>query len=92
MLINVEKDATDHGDRVRDASRDATTHAAKLARTQNFARGGRTRMHSDNGAKERPTQRAQEAHKLIKLRGPTSSAHALEAPYLLSITSMACLS
>ena len=27
-----------HGDRARDTSRDATTHAAKLARTQNFAR------------------------------------------------------
>ena len=49
-------------------------------------------MHSDNGAKERPTQRAQEAHKLIQLRGPTSSAQALEAPYLLSTTYMACLS
>ena len=35
---HVEKDATDNGDRVREASRDATTHAAKLARTQNFAR------------------------------------------------------
>ena len=49
-------------------------------------------MHSDNGAKERPTQRAQEAHKLIQLRGPTSSAQALEAPYLLSIPSRPCLS
>ena len=49
-------------------------------------------MHSDNGAKERPTQRAQEAHKLIQLRRPTSSAQSLDAPYLLSITSRARLS
>ena len=49
-------------------------------------------MRGDNGAKERPTQLAQEAHKLTQLRRPTSSAQALEAPYLLRINSRACLS
>ena len=77
------------GSETRRATQPRTQQSSHAPRT---SPGGRTRMHSDNGAKERPTQRAQEAHKLIQLRRPTSSAQALEAPYLLSIPSRPCLS